>query len=273
MRAALVALVIGLVLVPWPVSAADPVRLHAAGSLRGALTEVSRALEERENLRDEAEFGASGLLRDEIAKGVPAEVFASANMDHPLSLARDGKAAPVVLFARNRLCALTRPGLEVEPAGLVERMLDPAVKLGTSTPKADPSGDYAWEVFRKIEAARPGSFAILDGKALKLTGGPSSPPPPADRSVHGLIVDRGEADIFLTYCTNAHVAAREVPGSRIVALPDDLAVRADDGLTVMTGASTLAHRLALFILSSEGQNILNRHGFDAPTLPTQEAKP
>ena len=88
-------------------------------------------------------------------------MFASANMEHPLSLARDGKAAPVVLFARNGLCALARPGFEVDSASLVERMLDPAVKLGTSTPKADPSGDYAWEVFRKIETERPGSFEPL----------------------------------------------------------------------------------------------------------------
>jgi molybdate transport system substrate-binding protein len=64
-----------------------------------------------------------------------------------------------------------------------------------------------------------------------------------------------------------------VSDSRIVALPDDLAVRADYGLTVMTGASAPAYRLALFILSPEGQDILKRYGFDAPTLPTQEAKP
>ena len=30
-------------------------------------------------------------------------------------------------------------------------LLDPQWKLGTSTPKADPSGDYAWEVFRRAE--------------------------------------------------------------------------------------------------------------------------
>jgi molybdate transport system substrate-binding protein len=33
-------------------------------------------------------------------------------------------------------------------------MLDRGVKLGTSTPKADPSGDYAFEVFRKGHRAR-----------------------------------------------------------------------------------------------------------------------
>src|SRR3954452_19280453 len=54
-------------------------------------------------------------------------------------------------------------------------MLDPATKLGTSTPKVDPSGDYAWAVFRKVDQLQPGSFATLDQKGLKLLGSPSSP--------------------------------------------------------------------------------------------------
>ena len=53
----------------------------------------------------------SGTLRDAIAGGERAEVFASANMAHPQSLAKAGRASSVVLFARNRLCALARPGL------------------------------------------------------------------------------------------------------------------------------------------------------------------
>ncbi len=131
-----------------PAIASDPVLLHAAGSLRGALTEVSQAFEKSAALKVQAKFGASGLLKDEIAAGAKAEVFASANMEHPQALAKAGKSRPVVLFARNRLCALVRPGLAVTSDTLLARMLDPEVKLGTSTPKADPSGDYAVEAFR-----------------------------------------------------------------------------------------------------------------------------
>ena len=247
-------------------ASAEPVLLHAAGSLRGALTEIAKAYEAATGLKVQAKYGPSGLLRDEIAGGAKAEVFASANMSHPAALAKAGKAAPVVLFARNRLCALVRPGLVVEPASLLDRMLDPAIKLGTSTPKADPSGDYAWQVFSKAEELKAGAFATLDKKALQLTGGPSSPPP-ANRSVYGAVVADGKADLFLTYCTNAQVAARENPGQRVVALPESLAVGADYGLTVVAGASADACRFALFILSREGQRILAAHGFAAPSLP------
>ena len=160
------------------VPAVAPVLLHAAGSLRTALTEVAGAFEAASGQRVQAKYGPSGTLKDEIAGGAHAEVFASANMDHPQALATAGKSGPVVLFARNRLCALVRPGLAVEPATILDRMLDANVKLGTSTPRADPSGDYAWEVFRKADRLRPGAFAALEEKALRLTGGPNAPSAP-----------------------------------------------------------------------------------------------
>jgi molybdate transport system substrate-binding protein len=75
--------------------------------------------------------------------------------------------------------------------------------------------------------------------------------------------------MFLTYCTNASQAAREVPGLEVVPLPPPLAVGADYGLTVLTGArAERAGRLGSFILSPEGQAILARHGFAAPTSPS-----
>lgn len=244
-----------------PAHAADTVLLHAAGSLRGALTDVSHAFETSSGVKVQAKYGPSGLLRDEIAGGAKAEVFASANMQHPEALAKVGKAGPVTLFARNRLCALVKPGLAVTPDTLLERMLDPAVRLGTSTPKADPSGDYAFESFRKADALKAGANAVLAKKALQLTGGPNSPPPPKDRSVYGQVVADGQADIFLTYCTNAIVAQKENPGQQVIALPQSLAVGADYGMTVVNNASPQAERLAAFILSADGQAILAKHGF------------
>ena len=248
-------------------AAAETVLLHAAGSLRGALSEVIAAYAAASGDTVQPKFGASGLLKDEIAGGAKAEVFASANMGNPQALARENRAGPVVLFARNRLCALVRPGLAVEPATLLDRMLDPQVKLGTSTPRADPSGDYAWEVFRKAETVRPSAYAQLDAKALQLIGGPSSPSPAEGRTIYSVLIERGAADIFLAYCTGARASLNESPGQQVIALPDPLAVGADYGLTVITGAPTSAYRFALFILSPEGQRILEKHGFTAPTLP------
>jgi molybdate transport system substrate-binding protein len=264
-RLLLVATMMGLLMTP--ATASDAVFLYGAGSLRGALMEASQRFEKWSHLKVQGKFGASGLLKDEIADGAKAEVFASANMEHPQALAKANKSGPVVLFARNKLCALVRPGLAATSDTLLERMLDPQVKLGTSTPKADPSGDYALEVFRKAEGIRPNAQSVLKKKALQLTGSATSAAPPTGRNTYGWHVAEGRADIFLAYCTAARDAQKENPGLQIIALPDALAVSADYGLTVMAEASLGAYQFVLFILSSEGQRILASHGFSAPNLP------
>ena len=244
------------------------VLLHAAGSLREALTDIAREFEAAGFGSVQARFGPSGILRDEIVRGESAEVFASANMEHPRALAEAKRSGPVVLFARNRLCALVRPGLEVAPQSLLDRMLDPQIRLGTSTPKADPSGDYAWQVFRRADRSNPGACVVLEGKALQLTGGPSSASSTQGRSIYGELVAQGVADIFLTYCTNAHAARRENPSQQIVQLPEALAVGAEYGLTVIKTALAPARNFAEFVLSEQGQRTLAKHGFVAPTLPS-----
>jgi molybdate transport system substrate-binding protein len=253
-----------------PAVAADPVRLYAAGSLKAALTDVAKAYEGAYGTAVEAEFAASGLLRERIEEGEQADLFASANLQHPDALMAAGWGGPVALFARNRLCALAQPKLDVSPATLLEVILDPDVRLGTSTPKADPSGDYAWQVFEKAEALRPGSFATLEAKALKLTGGPDSAKAPEGRNTYGWVMEENRADVFLTYCTNAVLARTEVPQLQIVGLPDELAVGADYGLIVRKEAPAEAWRLALFILAPEGQDVLADYGFASGALPQKD---
>ena len=242
-------------------AAAKTVQLYAAGSLKDALTDVARVYEATTGNKVEAKYGPSGILKNEIFGGAKAHLFASANMEHPQALRDDKKGSPVLRFARNKLCALVKPGLAVNSASLLDRMLDQGIKLGTSTPKADPSGDYAFEVFRKAEAIKPGAQAALEKKALQLTGGAGSATPPAGRTVYGWHISEGRADIFLTYCTNALVAQKENQQQQIVALPDNLAVGADYGLTVINGAPSSAQNFADFIMSAKGQQILTGYGF------------
>jgi molybdenum ABC transporter molybdate-binding protein len=242
-------------------SRADTIQLYAAGSLRAAMTEIAKSFEVESGNSVQAKYGASGLLKDEIVGGARADIFASANMEHPRALSAVKKSGPVLLFARNRLCALVKPGLKIDGAGLLERMLDPAIKLGTSTPKADPSGDYAFEAFAKAELMKAGARATLETKALQLTGGATSIQPPAGRNVYGWHVGEGRADIFLAYYTAAREAQKQNPDQQIVELPESLAVGADYGLTVIAGAPEAAERFAQFILSPAGQKILSGHGF------------
>jgi ABC-type molybdate transport system substrate-binding protein len=249
---------------------AEPVSLYAAGSLRTALGEVANDFSETHGIDVSSTFGPSGLLRERIASGESAHIFASANMGHPANLEEAGHGGPVALFARNRLCALVQPNLEVTSATLLDAMLSEENRLGTSTPSADPSGDYASQLFDLAEETRDGATQALKAKALQLTGGANSPPPPEGRNAYGWLMEEGQADLFLTYCTNAVLAQAEVSELQIISVPSALAVGADYELIVLNDAPLSAWKFALHILSPEGQKVLSRYGFDVSALPDEE---
>ena len=128
-----------------------------------------------------------------MAQQSPVPVFAAGSLRGPLTEAAkafeaSAGGAPVAL-------TFGASGLAVDSTNLVATLLRPDVKLGTSTPKADPSGDYAFEMFQRVDntGAPAGSGAALAAKALQLTGGPTSPPPPTDRNVYGVLVASGQA--------------------------------------------------------------------------------
>ncbi|MFN3210512.1 MAG: substrate-binding domain-containing protein [Roseovarius sp.] len=133
---------------------AQELSLYAAGSLKAALSDVAADYAETYGTPVATSFGPSGLMRERIEAGETVHVFASANMRHPRTLESAGNGGPVALFARNRLCALARPEVEVTPETLLDVMLDDDTRLGTSTPKADPSGDYAFALFDAVRPCR-----------------------------------------------------------------------------------------------------------------------
>lgn len=256
----LAACILGVLLIaPAPARAGDALRLFAAGSLTDAMTAMLLAAGLPPDQVAPPVFGPSGVLRERIEAGVAADVFASADMAQPRRLAA-ARHLPVVMFARNSLCSIGREGLGLTPATVLDRMMDPAVRLGTSTPGADPGGDYAWAVFARAEALRPGARAVLEAKALKLVGGPDSKPlVPGRGPVQGVFL-AGAADVMLGYCSGAAAITGDVPGLVSVPLPPELTVGPAYGMVVLTD-NPIALRFALFVVSEEGQAILARHGF------------
>ena len=246
------------------VAVGDPVQVYAAGSLRDALTEIARDHEARTGQKVVLTFAASGLLRERIEQGAPAQVFASADTKHPQRLANQGQWQAPVVFTRNTLCALAQGAVAVTSDTLLSTMLQPQVRLGISTPKADPAGDYAWALFQKADALQPGATARLETKALQLTGGAQSAQAPAGRNTYAWVMEQNRADVFLTYCTNAVAARAEVPSLQVVAVPEALQVGAAYGLTVRAGASAQAQAFAQAVLQPPAQAVFRRLGFAAP---------
>ena len=255
-----------LLLMSVRAAVADPLRVYAAGSLTAAFTDIVKAFPAPEGDVAAPVFGPSGVLREKIEHGDRVDLLASADMEQPRTLARSRPGTFVVMFTRNRLCALGRASVGLTSDNLLDRLLAPSVRLATSTPGADPGGDYAWAVFARAEALHPGAQAILQAKALKLVGGPNSTPlVPGRGAVQGIFL-ADKADVMLGYRSSGEPVMREIPGLVNTPLPPSLTVGPAYGLIVLSDQA-LAARFALFVLSEQGQAILRQHGFDPIGLP------
>ena len=248
-----------LVVVSANAHSAD-VRVFAAGSLRLALDAAIAAYAERTGVRVVAVYGPSGKLRQMIEAGDVPDLFLSASLTHTAALQRAGVLRTSEPLTRNSLCLMAAPGISVERGQLVEVMLDPQLRLGTATPKADPAGDYTWEMFRKVDKQKPGAYATLDAKALQLTGKDVAKEEKA-LPYPALFEGERQADVFVSYCTNAVATSRAVPGLTWQRLPEDIDVAAVYGAGVSVRASDQAESFLRFLESAEGRAIFERYGF------------
>jgi ABC-type molybdate transport system substrate-binding protein len=245
---------------------ADSLKVAGAGSLTAAFTDLLHRFPAGADTVATPEFGPSGLMREKIEAGFDADLFASADMEQARRLAAGRPERMVILFTRNRLCAMARTAAGLTPANMLDRLLDPAVRLATSTPGADPSGDYAWAVFARADTIHPGARAVLEAKAQKLLGGGAKTPllVPGKGAVEGIFLS-DRADVVLAYCSGAPAVAREVQDLAAVPLPPDLAVGPAYGM-VLLNVKPVTLRFAAFVMSEAGQAVLKAHGFDPVAL-------
>jgi molybdate transport system substrate-binding protein len=238
--------------------AQEPARIYAAGSLSGVLPKLIAASGLPAGSFAPPVFGPAGVLRQRLLKGERADLFASADTAQP-RLVVGAKGGLVVPFARNRMCVVAPDKQGLTQANLLDRLLAPGFRLATSTPGADPGGDYAWAVFAKAEAVHRGAETMLSDKALKLLGGPGVPAPRPGHSAAATIFLDHRADGLLAYCSGAAGLAKQVPDMVVTPLPDTLEVNPVYALAVLSNRPEV-ERLALFMLSEKGQDILAQGG-------------
>lgn len=245
---------------------ADTLKLTAAGSLRAAMNDLLQRFPRQSDTVDTPEFGSSGLMRQKIENGMAVDVFASADMEQPRKLAEGHPERLVILFARNSLCALGRPDLKLDQANLLDRLLDPSVRIATSTPGNDPLGTYSFEVFARADVVKPGARATLEAKAKKLVGGGEKTPPlvPGKGAVEGIFLSDA-ADVMLIYCSAIPAIQKEMPALTSVKLPQALTVQPADGLVILN-TKPVALRFVAFVMSEEGQAIIRSHGLEPIAL-------
>jgi molybdate transport system substrate-binding protein len=236
---------------------AETVQVFAAGSLRNVVGDLASQAGPALGVEVKGEFGGSGSLRERIEKGEKPDLFLSADLASPQTLAAAGRTViPAITFAKNRECVVSKTSLGVTPANLAAKLLDPKVRIKTSQPVADPSGDYTWAIFDRIDAARPGAARTLKAKgeaSWALTAPPASP----GQSALAALFANDRIDMTIVYCSAA--IDKEVAGLSSFPIPAVLDPHPVYGAAVLNiRPATL--RLALYLLSEQGQAIVAKNG-------------
>jgi molybdate transport system substrate-binding protein len=253
----------------WPVLAlgaigagvaqAQTVAIYAAGSLRGVVVELSEQAGAAFNITVTQTFGGSGALRERIEKGEMPDLFLSADVGSPLKLAAQGRTVvPVAAFARNRMCVVSRRSAAVSASNLVSRLLAHDVRVKTSMPVADPSGDYAWAIFDRIDQLKPGAGAILKAKAQAMMNAVATPQSSSQSAAAALFAAH-QIDMSITYCSGSATLEKELPELTSLEVPAPLDPHPLYGMAVLSSKPEVL-RLALYLLSGKGQAIIAAAG-------------
>jgi len=240
-----------------------PIRILAAGSLRNALNDlIAQWQKEHPEKPASLTAGPAGWLRERIEHGEAFDIYASAAMGHAEAIHRENLGGHPVLFAKNSLCATVRTDTPVNTNTIIAYLLQPEIRLATSTPNTDPGGDYTWTFFRRLDERHPGAYEKLGSKAQQLYGGVPAPDNPRVNIPEQIA--SGKLDVSIGYCsgTNTNPALKRFP------LPDP-SPTADYAFVLANQASRTAMEFALFMLSPDGQRTFSTHGFQVIALPSE----
>lgn len=235
-------------------SASQPQTLtvYAAASLSDAFTEMGAAFEAAHpNVILRFNFGGSQNLRTQIEQGAPADIFASANRKemHALilqSLIADGVSQ---IFLTNQLAVIlpqNNPGNIVS----LEDLGKPGIKLVLAAEEV-PAGKYARQVLENLNAQFGGDFS-----ARALANLVSN----EDNIRQALAkVQLGEADASIVYVSDAMIA----PELKVIEIPAGFNITAEYPIAPLANSTNAESAQAFidFVLSHEGQAILERWGF------------
>ncbi|MEH0835138.1 molybdate ABC transporter substrate-binding protein [Pectobacterium cacticida] len=238
-----------------------PLRLYAAGSLRNAFAPLLATFSERYTVEVITTFGPAGLLSEKIINGDAVDIFASANCAHPLRLQALGMTDATAVFTRNQLCIVMRNIPELTTQPWLMALLDPRFVLSTSTPGCDPGGDYAFQLFERIECLHSGWGNQLRNRARPLVGGDIHHNNiPAGMTAGSYLIRTWQSDIHIGYASYLPLL-RQQPDLHVMRIPAPYRIDAEYMLAIMKPARCEARLMADYLLSPEGQCFLMSKGF------------
>ncbi|MES2016682.1 MAG: molybdate ABC transporter substrate-binding protein [Pseudomonadota bacterium] len=228
-------------------AAAAELTVSAASSLSNAFTDLGRAYERQyPGAKVAFNFGASGALLQQLAKGAPADVFAAADQE-TMDLAQVKNLVSASArrnFASNALVVIAPLGSNTPLARLADLTAPAIARIAIGNPDSVPAGRYASRALRAAHL-----WPVLQGKAI------------TTQNVRQSLdyVARGEVDAGFVYATDAALMKDKVRLAFGVALDMPLLYPIAPLAASTNGAE--AQRFIDFVMSPAGQAVLRQYGF------------
>lgn len=245
-----------LSVVIWSVSGAHPALgeeeliVSAAASLSNAFTDIGKKFETlNSGVKVISNFAASGALLQQIDKGAPVDVFASADQK-TMDQAQEKK---LILpesrknFANNELVLIVPKGAKLPIKAIKDLTLKEVTKISLGNPDSVPAGRYTQEALKNEGLWEALSPKLINGESV--------------RQVLDY-VSRGEVDAGFVFSTDAGIAKDKVEVVATVA--NHKPILYPIAVIEASKKRELAQRFIGFVMSQEGQQILFRYGFGKP---------
>jgi molybdate transport system substrate-binding protein len=224
--------------------------VSAAASLSNAFEDVGKQFEAANpGVKVIFNFAASGALLQQIDKGAPVDVFASADQ----KTMDQAKEKNLILTETRKASVSTRPVVIVPKVsklaikGVTDLSESKIARIAMGNPETVPAGRYAQEVLSKA-----GLWEKLKPKLIY-----------AENVRQALdYVSRGEVDAGFVFATDAAVAKDKVQVAAVA--EGHQPIRYPAAVIAGTKKRELSQRFIDFLLGSQGQDILARYGFDKP---------
>lgn len=235
----------------WGTSAhAGDLVVSAAASLTNAFKDVAQAYEkEHAGTKVILNFGASDVLLQQIVKGAPADVFASADQKAMDKAVEEKAVKPDtrIDFAANQVVLIVPTESKANITALKDLTRDDIKRIAYGNPASVPVGRYTQGA---LQAA--GLWDAVQAKSVLAQN--------VRQSLD--YVSRGEVDAGFVFATDAAVMPDKVKVA--VRVPSQTPVTYPIAVTARDDAAKEAQSFVAYVMSPAGQEILSRYGFQKP---------
>jgi molybdate transport system substrate-binding protein len=235
---------------PAQESRAQELIVSAAASLTNAFRELGKAYEDDNPGHGIIlNFGGSGQLLQQINRGAPVDVFASADQETMNRAQQRNLIVPEsrIDFARNALVLIAPADSVLVVVNLEQLRAGTVSRIAISNPASVPVGRYS-----RLALETAGLWQELAPRFINTQH--------VRQSLD--YVSRGEVDVGFVYATDARAMHNRV--KVLMEIPTVIPIAYPIAVTSDSRKSELAAHFIEFVSSLRGQAILSRHGFGTP---------